>query len=71
MMPPSGLERLLCWQRALEEDGGSIVKYIPSNDVEQTEHARPLPCARLAEIREVFEVVRCDVAVDGEFAVCC
>jgi hypothetical protein len=61
----------LCWQRTLKEDGGSIVKYIPSNDIEQTEHARPLPRARLAEIREVFEVVGCDVAVDGEFAVRC
>jgi len=51
--------------------GGMFPWSVPGNNVEQTEHARPLPCASLAEIREVFEVVRCDVAVDGKFTVRC
>ena len=49
------------------KDVSEVSRYIPSNDVEQAEHARPSPSASLAEVREVFEIVGCDVAVDGEF----
>jgi hypothetical protein len=49
------------------KDVSEVSRYIPSNDVKQTKHARPSPCACLAEVREVFEIVSCDVAVDGEF----
>ena len=41
--------------------------YLPGDDIEKTKHARPLPCTGLAEVWEVFEIVGCDVAVDGEF----
>ena len=40
----------------------------PGDYVEQAEHTCPPTCASLAEVGKVFEVVGCDVAVDGEFA---
>jgi hypothetical protein len=42
---------------------------LPGDYVEQSEHTRPLTGTSLAEIREILEVVRSDVAVDGELTV--
>lgn len=41
----------------------------PCDNIEQAKHAAPSTRAGLAEVWEVLEVVRCDVAVDGEFTV--
>jgi hypothetical protein len=49
------------------KDGEEVSRFIPSNDIKQTEHTCPSPCASLAEVGEVFQIVSCDVAVDGEF----
>jgi hypothetical protein len=49
------------------KDVSEVSRYIPSNDVEQSEHACPSPCTCLAEVGEVFQIVSRDVAVDGEF----
>jgi hypothetical protein len=46
-------------------------RFLPGHYVEQAEHTCPSPCASLAEVREVLEVIGCDVAVDGELAVVC
>lgn len=42
---------------------------IPGDDVEQSEHTCPSACARLPKVREVFEVVGGDIAVDGKLTV--
>jgi len=45
--------------------------FLPCDYVEQSEHTCPSTRASLTEVREVLEVVGCDIAVDGELTVVC
>lgn len=45
--------------------------FLPCDYVEQSEHTCPSTCASLAEVREVLEVIGCNIAVDGELTVLC
>jgi hypothetical protein len=47
------------------------VQIIPGDYIEQSEHTRPLSGTSLAEVGEVLEVVRANVAVDGELTGVC
>lgn len=46
-------------------------KSLPCDYVEQSKHTCPSTCASLAEVGEVFEIIGCDIAVDGELTVVC